>query len=525
MKEIIKEHKKSVIKMLILTGVLSILRVLPSYLLSFATTAIFNKDLYTFLIWDVVIITLWIIFIFYNYFLSVYQEKNIQNICISLRRKEANKIKDLHPEVYNKFTADGYVSKLTNDISQIEVQGLSSLYNLFSNIWLVSFSTIALFLFNKWLVVVVLFLTSIILLIPHKLGNKLVELGNQLSKSNSEFVKQISNILRGYKVFRYGNKLNMIPKSITLYSNELSNSKVSIAKTQNKISSIIGFSSLLSQMIIDIFTGVLAILGRTTVGAISSSGNLAANIFNSVSASGELLIQLKSVEPIVESFYNENSEEVMLRDKTDLQSFSYLKLDNVSYSYDNTPVLKNINLVFEKGKKYLLTGKSGSGKSTLLKIIAGEINNYIGTITIDKNKVEDINVNTLVQYIDQDNYLFNASYKENITLWEEYSEEEINLALNRASVDFITNSDKRIENNGTNLSGGQKQRIALARSFIQNKSFILLDEGTSSLDKGNILMIENLLLDNPDLTVILVTHNLLEENREKFDKIINLDYL
>uniref|UniRef100_UPI0039AFA880 ATP-binding cassette domain-containing protein n=1 Tax=Marinilactibacillus psychrotolerans TaxID=191770 RepID=UPI0039AFA880 len=142
-----------------------------------------------------------------------------------------------------------------------------------------------------------------------------------------------------------------------------------------------------------------------------------------------------------------------------------------------------------------------------------------------KNKVEDTNVNTLVQYIDQDNYLFNASYKENITLWEEYSEEEINLALNRASVDFITDSDKRIENNGTNLSGGQKQRIALARSFIQNKSFILLDEGTSSLDKGNILMIENLLLDNPDLTVILVTHNLLEENREKFDKIINLDYL
>lgn len=134
----------------------------------------------------------------------------------------------------------------------------------------------------------------------------------------------------------------------------------------------------------------------------------------------------------------------------------------------------------------------------------------------------DMDSHSFIQYIDQDNYLFNTSYKENVALWNNYANTEIAEALNKAAADFVDDIDKVVENNGTNLSGGQKQRIGLARAFIQKKSVILFDEETSSLDKKNTLLIENLLLEDNELTVVMISHHPLEENIHKFDQIISI---
>ena len=89
-----------------------------------------------------------------------------------------------------------------------------SLYRLFSNGWLILFSIVALALFNLWLVVLVLGLTGLILYIPNKFGTVLVALGQKLSTSNSSYTKRIANILKGYNVFRYNNRLAEIPKRL-----------------------------------------------------------------------------------------------------------------------------------------------------------------------------------------------------------------------------------------------------------------------------------------------------------------------
>ncbi|OJG19675.1 hypothetical protein RU97_GL001246 [Enterococcus canis] len=423
---------------------------------------------------------------------------------------------------FNKITADGYVSKLSNDVFQIETQGLMSLYNLFSNIWLVLFSMAALALFNLWLVVLVTTLTGLILYIPRKFGNVLVDLGQQLSLSNAQFIKHIGNIIKGYTVFRYNNSLAQIPKKITEYSEELANNKITITKTKAKITNFIAFSSLMSQMIVDVLTGFLAIIGQTTIGAISSSGNLAANIFNSVSLLGQSVMELKSVEPVMENFFSEKS--VKQHNKNSLNHFTdSIQIENLSFGYnENNPIIANFNFDIKKGGKYLLTGDSGSGKSTLLKILIGDIENYSGKILVDGQELKDVNVQHIIQYIDQDNYLFNDTYKENISLGNKYTDTEIIEALNKASIDFIDDIAKLVKNNGSNLSGGQKQRLALARAFIRNKSVILFDEGTSSLDKKNSLLIENLLLEDKELTVVMVTHHPLEENINKFDQVVSI---
>ncbi|MEQ7159619.1 ABC transporter ATP-binding protein [Enterococcus gallinarum] len=522
MKTLYKHYKSNILKMLVLSGLLSFLRVLPSYLLAFATNAIFARNISQFLFWDLVILILWLIYVCSNYLFSVYQEKELQKISLSLRKREADSIKTVPLADFNKITADGYVSKLTNDITQIETQGVMSLYRLFSNGWLILFSIVALALFNLWLVVLVLGLTGLILYIPNKFGTVLVALGQKLSTSNSSYTKRIANILKGYNVFRYNNRLAEIPKKITEYSQDLSENKVAIAKTNHKIMNLIAFSSLLSQVVVDIVTGFLAIIGQTTIGAISSSGNLAANIFNSVSLVGQSAMELRSIEPVIETFFVDKP--IVRATKKNYNEFTdCIRIENLSFGYDaNLPILENFNLDIKKGGKYLLTGDSGSGKSTLLKILIGDLEGYSGEIKVDGHQLIDVDSHSFIQYIDQDNYLFNTSYKENVALWNNYANTEIAEALNKAAADFVDDIDKVVENNGTNLSGGQKQRIGLARAFIQKKSVILFDEGTSSLDKKNTLLIENLLLEDNELTVVMVSHHPLEENIHKFDQIISI---
>ncbi len=522
MKTLYKHYKSNILKILLLSGLLSFLRVLPSYLLAFATNAIFARNISQFLFWDLVILILWLIYVCSNYLFSVYQEKELQKISLSLRKREADSIKTVPLADFNKITADGYVSKLTNDITQIETQGVMSLYRLFSNGWLILFSIVALALFNLWLVVLVLGLTGLILYIPNKFGTVLVALGQKLSTSNSSYTKRIANILKGYNVFRYNNRLAEIPKKITEYSQDLSENKVAIAKTNHKIMNLIAFSSLLSQVVVDIVTGFLAIIGQTTIGAISSSGNLAANIFNSVSLVGQSAMELRSIEPVIETFFVDKPI-VRATKKTYNEFTDCIRIENLSFGYDaNLPILENFNLDIKKGGKYLLTGDSGSGKSTLLKILIGDLEGYSGEIKVDGHQLMDVDSHSFIQYIDQDNYLFNTSYKENVALWNNYANTEIAQALNKAAADFVDDIDKVVENNGTNLSGGQKQRIGLARAFIQKKSVILFDEGTSSLDKKNTLLIENLLLEDNELTVVMISHHPLEENLHKFDQIISI---
>ncbi|WP_213359373.1 ATP-binding cassette domain-containing protein [Enterococcus gallinarum] len=522
MKTLYKHYKSNILKILLLSGLLSFLRVLPSYLLAFATNAIFARNISQFLFWDLVILILWLIYVCSNYLFSVYQEKELQKISLSLRKREADSIKTVPLADFNKITADGYVSKLTNDITQIETQGVMSLYRLFSNGWLILFSIVALALFNLWLVVLVLGLTGLILYIPNKFGTVLVALGQKLSTSNSSYTKRIANILKGYNVFRYNNRLAEIPKKITEYSQDLSENKVAIAKTNHKIMNLIAFSSLLSQVVVDIVTGFLAIIGQTTIGAISSSGNLAANIFNSVSLVGQSAMELRSIEPVIETFFVDKPI-VRATKKTYNEFTDCIRIENLSFGYDaNLPILENFNLDIKKGGKYLLTGDSGSGKSTLLKILIGDLEGYSGEIKVDGHQLMDMDSHSFIQYIDQDNYLFNTSYKENVALWNNYANTEIAEALNKAAADFVDDIDKVVENNGTNLSGGQKQRIGLARAFIQKKSVILFDEGTSSLDKKNTLLIENLLLEDNELTVVMISHHPLEESLHKFDQIISI---
>ncbi|HEU9545706.1 TPA: ABC transporter ATP-binding protein, partial [Streptococcus pneumoniae] len=170
--------------------------------------------------------------------------------------------------------------------------------------------------------------------------------------------------------------------------------------------------------------------------------------------------------------------------------------------------------------------ESGSGKSTLLKLLNGFLRDYSGELRFcgdDIKKTSYLNMVSNVLYVDQKAYLFEGTIRDNILLEENYTDEEILQSLEQVGLsvkDFPNNIlDYYVGDDGRLLSGGQKQKITLARGLIRNKKIVLIDEGTSAIDRRTSLAIERKILDREDLTVIIVTHAPHPELKQYFTKI------
>ena len=196
-----------------------------------------------------------------------------------------------------------------------------------------------------------------------------------------------------------------------------------------------------------------------------------------------------------------------------------IKFNNVSFNYiPDVPVLKNINLIVNKGETVAIVGNSGGGKTTLVNLLPRFYDVSEGSITIDGIDIRDFTLKSLRQNIAvvfQDNFLFEGSIRENIMLGDENaSEEQLQKAVKLAYLDEFLSTlkdgiDTQIGERGILLSGGQRQRVAIARAFLKNAPILILDEATSALDNKSEAVvqkaIENLMHDK---TVFVIAHRL-----------------
>lgn len=211
---------------------------------------------------------------------------------------------------------------------------------------------------------------------------------------------------------------------------------------------------------------------------------------------------------------------------------SSIQVEDVTFGYEEGyDILKSVSLQFEKNKKYAIVGASGSGKSTLLKLLLDEYIPRSGHITIDGQQLQEVLKSSLYQQlaiIHQNVYLFDKSLKENITLGKCFQESEIEEAMQKSAINEFLNKrtygeDETLGEDGNKLSGGQRQRVAIARALIQRKPILLLDEYTSSLDSKVAYAIEDTILNLQDVTVVSVTHKLMDSLLKRYDRIIVME--
>ena len=204
-----------------------------------------------------------------------------------------------------------------------------------------------------------------------------------------------------------------------------------------------------------------------------------------------------------------------------------IKLKKVSFLYNDTVVLDEINMTFKNREITAIFGESGSGKSTIIDLIMGFQNPSKGTIMINNELLSDINLNSVRNkfgFVPQDNAFIKGTIRENISFGNLNAKEiEIDEAIEFSDATKILENrpggkDNFISDDGTNFSGGQKQKLALARSYVRNPDFHLLDETTSSLDlTSERKIIKNFNKLKKNFGVLLITHNI--------KTLTNVDYI
>jgi subfamily B ATP-binding cassette protein MsbA len=196
---------------------------------------------------------------------------------------------------------------------------------------------------------------------------------------------------------------------------------------------------------------------------------------------------------------------------------SSIQFNNVTFSYNQEPVLKNIDLTIPKGKMIALVGHSGSGKSTFGDLVPRFYDVQEGSITIDGQDVRNIQLDDLrknIGIVTQEAIIFNDTVTANITMGQPVDEERLTRAADTANAsEFIKGLEDKFEtalgDRGSRLSGGQKQRLAIARAIYKNPPILILDEATSALDTESEKLVQDALdklMENR--TSIVIAHRL-----------------
>ena len=254
------------------------------------------------------------------------------------------------------------------------------------------------------------------------------------------------------------------------------------------------------------FSGVLI----PTIALFSSFGpaialaNLGSTLQNTFAAGNRVLDILDEI-PVVEE----------VSDRKEV-SFAGAVVENVTFSYGGETVLDGVSLHIAEGSITGIVGKSGSGKSTLLKLFMRFWNVQGGSVKISGRDVADINTSDLrdiESFMTQETHLFHDSIRNNLRIAKlDATDEEIAAACKKASIhEFIISLpqgyDTPVGELGDTLSGGERQRLGLARAFLHDAPFLLLDEPTSNLDSLNeAVILKSLYEEREGKTVVLVSH-------------------
>lgn len=474
-----------------------------------------------------VVFLIWLIAIMLFYVSGVYQAGTIKTLKNELRLLVAKKISTIEYDEFADKDSGNFVSWLTNDVENITSQTYLPFFSIITSICTVAFSIGALFLISSYVGVAAIVLFFFVSVLPQIATKKLKKAIEERSIAQEESLEQFKDSIMGFPVFYLTRLFDALIGRISNASSSVEKANYSFAKRNLAIRSFVTAMSVLGQIVILTVTVLAAILGAAPIGAVVSVGNLSGSFFNSVSDVAQGFAVYKASKALWDKFEVTCQQSDGLRE---IDQIGDINLSNIRFCYGDKEILHIESLQFKKRGKYALVGESGSGKTTLVKMMVGLLENYEGSILyngIDARSISRDSLYRKVAYVDQKVYLFQDTLRFNITLGVNYSEDQIRRAVKRSRLDSYVASlpnglDTEIAEDGKNLSGGQRQRIALARELIREVDLLILDEGTAALDETNALDIELNLVEDSEIGLIVITHNLRGPVREKLDAVYEL---
>ena len=424
-----------------------------------------------------------------------------------------------------------YISAFSNDATAIENGYLEMQFNILANCITLVGALVMMVAYSPIMTVVACLFFVLPIGVSYITGNRIEKAERTISEKNGELVATLKDGLSGFSVIKSFKAENAISGLFTKSNGAVEQVKCKKRKLVTIISGLAGVAGVTAQLGTFLVGAILALSGwGITPGVLMIFIDLTANVINPIRELPEQLASRKAAIALIDKLADsleDNVREEGINVPNQLKNGIALK--NVTFGYEeNCDILHGINTTFDVGKKYAIVGASGSGKSTLLNLLMASHGNYTGEIRYDGYEVKEISSESLyeiVSMIQQNVFVFNASIRDNITMFHEFPKAEVDRAIELSGLSKLIaerGEDYLCGENGSGLSGGEKQRISIARSLLKKSQVLLVDEATAALDAETAYQVSSAILGLKEVTSIVVTHSLDEGLLKQYDGIITL---
>ena len=514
---------------IILTIAMSSLNLMISWLIQQIMDCTANQDMQALVrsAWIVIIVV--VIYTIANVMYRAVYPRFLQRAMQQYRDYAFSRLTQKSLRSFSKEGTALYVSALTNDCTSIENNYLAATFTLIELLFCFLGALIMMLYYSPVMLVLAVALSFLPVAVSMTAGNRLTEQEKEISKKNERFVSIVNELLSGFPVIKSFRAEAQASRLFSQRNEQAEEAKKNKRRTEQLISLLANDAGIIAQMGIFLAGAWLAISGKgVTAGVVIVFVQLMNYILNPISQVPLLWSNRKAAIALMEKLSDALSENVREEGREKLNVFSEkIEVKDLTYGYEpESPVLKDLDVQFDAGKSYAIVGGSGSGKSTLLNLLMGSSSNYQGEICIDGVSIKNIESESLYQLmtsVQQNVFVFNDTIRNNVTMFHEFPDKEVTLALERSGLsEFI---EKRGEDfvcgeNGANLSGGERQRISIARALLRKSPIILVDEATAALDAATARAVSFSILNLVGMTRIVVTHRLEEAILRRYDKIL-----
>lgn len=424
-----------------------------------------------------------------------------------------------------------YLSALTNDAASIEADDLSQLLSVITKA-VTFFGALAMMLWYSPLMTAIAAGVTVLPLIASLLtGGQLQAAEKRVSDQNRDFTAALSDCLGGFSIVKTFRAEKEIFRLFAESNRALEQEKFSRRRLKALVGMIGATTGIIAQLGVFLAGAYLALTGKgLTTGAVILFVNLMNFMIEPVAELPALLAARKAARGLIAKLADALEQDEVQPDGVQIAPLMrQLRLEDVRFSYDGeTEILRGVSAVFDAGKAYAIVGASGSGKSTLLNLLTAPGMAYAGKILLDGTELHTVSPESLyetVSVIQQNVFVFNASIRDNVTMFRSFPPEELAQAVRRAQLEALLaerGEDYLCGENGSGLSGGEKQRISIARSLLKHASVLLADEATAALDAQTAHQVTDDVLSLSGVTRIVVTHALEQAALRRYDGILVL---
>lgn len=514
---------------IILTIAMSSLNLMISWLIQQIMDCTANQDMQALVrsAWIVIIVV--VIYTIANVMYRAVYPRFLQRAMQQYRDYAFSQLTQKSLRSFSKEGTALYVSALTNDCTSIENNYLAATFTLIELLFCFWGALIMMLYYSPMMLVLAVALSFLPVAVSMTAGNRLTEQEKEISKKNERFVSIVNELLSGFPVIKSFRAETQASRLFSQRNEQAEEAKKNKRRTEQLISLLANDAGIIAQMGIFLAGAWLAISSKgVTAGVVIVFVQLMNYVLNPISQVPLLWSNRKAAIALMEKLSDALSENVREEGREKLNGFSEkIEVKDLTYGYEpESPVLKDLDVQFDAGKSYAIVGGSGSGKSTLLNLLMGSSSNYQGEICIDGVSIKNIESESLYQLmtsVQQNVFVFNDTIRNNVTMFHEFPDKEVTLALERSGLsEFIEKHGEEFVcgENGANLSGGERQRISIARALLRKSPILLVDEATAALDAATARAVSFSILNLVGMTRIVVTHRLEEAILRRYDKIL-----